>query len=195
MAKVKFKRIQSSTDIGDLNIEDGSFIVTGDGKSYIDYGTNRVPTNGTPDTEMSDTSRNAVENKVIKEYIDDNTNSLKPTVLWTNPSPSNNFSSSQITLSSGDYDFLEIYYYEWSGDSYSWKDLKCAKVIKGYNTVLEAIISYNSKGFIGARRVRYTNATTLQVDTCYSLIIDSAFSTTSVDAFCVPVKILGYKYS
>lgn len=117
----------------------------------------------------------------------------KPTVLWTNPSPNNNFSSSQITLSSGDYDFLEIYYYEWSGDPYSWKDLKCAKVIKGYNTVLEAIISYNSKGFIGARRVRYTNATTLQIDTCYSLIIDSAFLVTSTDAFCVPVKILGYK--
>jgi len=121
------------------------------------------------------------------------TESTTPTVLWTNPNPNNKFSASQITLSSGDYDFLEIYYYEWSGDSSSWKDLKCAKVIRGYSTVLEAIISRDGKGYIGARRVRYTNATTLQVDTCYSLILDSAFSTTSVDAFCVPVKILGYK--
>lgn len=127
------------------------------------------------------------------DNINTEVNSLKPITLWTNPSPNNNFSSRQITLSSEDYNFLEIYYYEWSGDSYSWKDLKCAKVMKGYNTVLEAIISYNSKGFIGARRVRYNNATTLQVDTCYSLITDSAFSTTAVDAFCVPVKILGYK--
>lgn len=195
MASVNFKRIEDSANINSIDIEDGAFIVTGDGKTYVDYGTDRIPTSGTPDDEMSDTSHNTVENKVIKEYVDNNTNSLKPTLLWTNPSPSNNFSSSQITLSRGDYDFLEIYYYEWSGDSYSWKDLKCAKVIKGYTTVLEAIISYNSKGFIGARRVRYINATTLQVDTCYSLILDSAFSTTSVDAFCVPVKIYGYKYS
>ena len=117
----------------------------------------------------------------------------QPVTLWTNLSPGSNFSASQVTLSSGDYKFLEIYYYEWSGDPYSWKDLKCARVIKGYNTVLEAIISRDGKGYIGARRVRYTNATTLQIDTCYSLIIDSAFLTTPTDAFCVPVKILGYK--
>ena len=130
----------------------------------------------------------------MQNTINDNiTESTTPTVLWTNPNPNNNFSASQITLSSEDYDFLEIYYYEWSGDSYSWKDLKCVKAIKGYNTVLEAIISRDGKGYIGARRVRYTNATTLQVDTCYSLILDSAFQTTSVDAFCIPVKILGYK--
>ena len=132
---------------------------------------------------------NEMQNKINNNI----TESTTPTVLWTNPNPNNNFSASQITLSSGDYDFLEIYYYEWSGDSFSWKDLKCVKVIKGYNTVLEAIISSKGKGYIGARRVRYTNATTLQIDTCYSLILDSAFSTSSVDAFCVPVKILGYK--
>ena len=132
---------------------------------------------------------NEMQNKINNNI----TESTTPTVLWTNPNPNNNFSSKQITLSSEDYDFLEIYYYEWSGDSYSWKDLKCVKTIKGYNTVLEAIISSNAKGYIGTRRVRYTNATTLQVDTCYSLILDSAFQTTSVDAFCVPVKILGYK--
>lgn len=137
---------------------------------------------------LNTTDKTSVVN-AINEVI---TNS-EPVTLWTNPSPNNNFAATQVTLASGDYNFLEIYYYEWSGDSYSWKDLKCAKVIKGYNTVLEAIISYNSKGFIGARRVRYTNATTLQIDTCYSLILDSTFSATSVDAFCVPVKILGYK--
>ena len=70
MAKVKFKRISSSSQINNLPIEDGSFVITGDGKSYIDYGNNRVPTSGTPDDEMSDTSHNTVENKVIKEYVD-----------------------------------------------------------------------------------------------------------------------------
>lgn len=139
-------------------------------------------------TNLDTTDKTSVVN-AVNEVI---TNS-EPTTLWENTNPLSPFSSQPIGLASGDYKFLEIYYYEWSGDSYSWKDLKCARVIKGYNTVLEAIISYNSKGYISARRVRYTNATTLQVDTCYSLIIESAFQTTSTDAFCIPVKILGYK--
>ena len=70
MAKVNFKRIENSENIDTIDVVDGNFIITGDGKSYIDYGTDRIPTSGTPDTEMSDTSRNTVENKVIKEYVD-----------------------------------------------------------------------------------------------------------------------------
>ena len=70
MAKVNFKRIEDSSTINDIDIEDGAFIVTGDGKTYIDFGTDRIPTSGTPDSQMSDVSRNTVENKVIKEYVD-----------------------------------------------------------------------------------------------------------------------------
>ena len=195
MAKVKFKRISSSSQINNLPIEDGSFVITGDGKSYIDYGNNRVPTNGTLDDEMSDLSSNAVENKVIKEYIDNNTNSLKPTVLWTNQNPNSQFSASQITLSSGDYDFLEIYYYDWGSDQVAWKDVKCVKTLKGYNTVLETIITYNSKAYIGTRRVRYVNNTSLQFDNCYALINENAFSSIPSNAWCLPIKIYGYKYS
>lgn len=160
--------------------------ITYSDKSDINVNSSVPSTNKVQATDMNE----------IKSVVNNNAdvmNGLKGTILWTNPSPNNNFAATQITLSSGDYDFLEIYYYEWSGDSYSWKDLKCAKVIKGYTTVLEAIISYNGKGFIGARRVRYTNATNLQIDTCYSLIIDSAFLTTPTDAFCVPLYVIGYK--
>ena len=70
MSKITFNRIESSTSINDYPIEDGSFWVTGDGKSYIDYGENRIPIAGTPDTQMSDISRNTVENNVIKGYVD-----------------------------------------------------------------------------------------------------------------------------
>lgn len=195
MAKVNFKRIQNSSQIDNLPVEDGAFIVTSDGKSYIDYGNNRVPTNGTPDTEMSDTSRNAVENKVIKEYIDDNINSLKPTLLWTNPNPNNKFEPQSITLSSDDYDFLEIYYYDWGFDPMAWKNVKCVKTLKGYNTVLEAIMSYDGKAFIGARLIRYVSNTSLQVDKCYSLVDGNTFSIITPNAWCLPIKIYGYKYS
>ena len=70
MAKVQFKRVESVNDLDSIPIEDGNFIVTGDGKTYVDYGTTRKGIGGTPDNEMSDTSMNSVENKVVKEYVD-----------------------------------------------------------------------------------------------------------------------------
>lgn len=79
MAKVNFKRIEDSSNVGNIDIEDGNFIVTGDGKTFIDYGVNRIAVGGTPDNEMSDTSSNTVENKVIKEYIDNNIADITPT--------------------------------------------------------------------------------------------------------------------
>lgn len=195
MAKVNFKRIQNSSQIDNLPVEDGAFIVTGDGKSYVDYGSNRIPTSGTPDDEMSDTSRNTVENKVIKEYIDNNTNSLKPTLLWTNPNPNSQFSSSQITLSSGDYDFLEIYYYDWTSEPVAWKDLMCQKTLKGYGTKLIMQLKYDSKSYAANRRIRYIDNTTLAVDDCYATIEENAFTNNVRNNWCVPLKIYGYKYS
>lgn len=70
MAKVNFKRIENSSSIGYYDVEDGTFWVTGDGKTYVDYGNRRISIAGTPDTQMSDISRNTVENNVIKEYVD-----------------------------------------------------------------------------------------------------------------------------
>ncbi len=42
MAWAKFKRIDDSNNIDDIDFEDGAFIVTGDGKSYIDYDNDRI---------------------------------------------------------------------------------------------------------------------------------------------------------
>jgi len=71
MANVLFKRIQNSELIDDYPIVDGSFYITKDGKSYADFDDERVPFGGTPDATMSDVSTNTVQNKVIKEYVDD----------------------------------------------------------------------------------------------------------------------------
>lgn len=69
MAKVNFKRVQSVDDLSNLDIIDGNLIVTGDGNLFIDYNNQRIAVGGTPDTEMSDTSTSPVQNKVIKEYV------------------------------------------------------------------------------------------------------------------------------
>lgn len=70
MANVVFNRIEDSTLLDNIPVVDGSFYVTGDGKTFIDYGEERLPVGGTPDTAMSARSGNAVENRVIKEYVD-----------------------------------------------------------------------------------------------------------------------------
>ncbi len=71
MAKAKFKRFLHDSDVNTTNIEDGSFIVTKDGTSYVDFDNERVAFGGTSDTQMSDVSINSVQNKVIKSYVDD----------------------------------------------------------------------------------------------------------------------------
>lgn len=120
MAKVNFKRIENSANIDSISVEDGNFIVTGDGKSYIDYGTERVPTNGTLDTEMSDTSRNGVENKVIKQYVDESVANSRSVIAWTNPSPTSSFEGQTVTMSakfSDGYDSYEILFRQNNNES------------------------------------------------------------------------------
>lgn len=70
MAKINFKRCETISDLSNIDIVDGNFIVTGDGKTYIDYGNERKGIGGTPDLDMDDTSANTVQNSVIKRYVD-----------------------------------------------------------------------------------------------------------------------------
>lgn len=191
MAKVNFKRIEDSSTINDIDIEDGAFIVTGDGKTYIDFGTDRIPTSGTPDSQMSNISRNTVENKVIKEYVDSNF-IISPELLWSNPNPESPFDPQNITLSSSDYDVLEIYYYDWV-DTHGFKDLICQKTIKGYGTMLQMQFPYNSAVFAGSRRIAYVDDTTLYIGDNVRTIDSSGFNTTTFNKWNVPIFIIGYK--
>lgn len=114
------------------------------------------------------------------------------TLLWTNPNPNNAFSSQEITLSSGDYDVLEIYYNDWN-DTGSYKDLLCQKTIKGHSTKLQMQLSYNGYSYSGNRRIRYVSDTKLQVDECYAIIDNSSFNNHQVNYWNVPIYIVGYK--
>lgn len=192
MANVKFKRIANSSTINDYPVDDGSFWVTGDGKSYIDYGQNRVPTNGTLDNQMSDTSRNGVENKVIKEYVD--TNKVIVSTVWENPNPTQAFSSQNITLLSSDYDYLDIYYYDWNDSNIGYKDLLCQRIPKGASSQLITGLVYNSKGYFGTRRVTYQDDTTYTVGTGYKIIDNGSVTFGTNNNWNVPVKIISYKY-
>lgn len=190
MAKVNFKRIEDSSQIDDIAIEDGAFIVTGDGKSYIDYGANRIPTNGTLDDNMSDVSRNGVENKVIKEYVDTEIvsakDSMKPTVLYSNSSGS----GGNITLSDDidNYDYIEILYKRNEGQASSTKlDVSVTK-----KATLTSTFYYSGTFFIDCKNITLSD-TSLTVNSNYVMYSDGA-STTIANVNNINIyEILGYK--
>lgn len=73
MAKVTYKRVETNDLVNEIPIVDGQLIYSKQGKTYMDYGEERVAINGTTDTEMNDSSTNPVENRVIKSYVDEKT--------------------------------------------------------------------------------------------------------------------------
>lgn len=91
MAKVSFKRINNSSDLSSLTVSDGSFIVTGDGKSYVDFGNKRVPIGGTPDHDVSTSSTNAVANNAITNYVNEQLDSMQEDIGFTTEQKGNWF--------------------------------------------------------------------------------------------------------
>lgn len=127
MAKVLFKRIVDSGLIDDYPIVDGSVFVTKDGKMFIDYDDTRAPVGGTPDTAMSDRSTNAVQNNVIKRYVDESiedakntkevysTTEVKTNKEWIDGKPiyrkvvsSNNIVGNEVRISHGISDLKRV---------------------------------------------------------------------------------------
>lgn len=118
MAKVKFKRVLTNSDVDNLDFDDGSFIVTAEGKTYIDYADSRIAIGGTPDTTMSDTSTNAVANKTVKDYVDTNietvNNNIRGKSLYKNTSGTSN-GNLNFNDTLNDYDYIEVYGYTSDG--------------------------------------------------------------------------------
>ena len=194
MAKVNFKRIEDSSLIDNYDIEDGSFWVTGDGKTYIDYGNERISIAGTPDAQMSDISRNTVENKVIKDYVDDSIDNTKlelgGKILWTNPNPNNGMITKTITLSDDDYDMLEVIYYNWISQKY----YSSSKGKKGTDIALYSMISTNSKAYMSIRVISYVSDTSLTVNNNITLVDNNSFTSGQINNdWGIPVYIIGYK--
>ena len=115
------------------------------------------------------------------------------TDLWVNSNPNTALASTNITLPTDDYDYLEIYYYDWSSDTGSYKDLMCQKVIKGYGTKLTMQLKYNGYTYAGNRRISHIDDTTLAIADCYATIEDNVFTNNVRNHWCIPVKIVGIK--
>lgn len=109
-------------------------------------------------------------------YLDENNKNLKGKILWVNPNPTNNISTeTTITLSSNDYDVLEIYYKLFASTT----DMDIKKVVKGFSTRLTVI----GVGYYSMRRFIYNN------DITYTIGIDSE----NASDRSIPLYIVGYK--
>lgn len=108
-------------------------------------------------------------------------------VLWENPSPNVNFAAQDVTLSSDNYDVLEIYYKQ---QATSTNTLFSVRVLKGYDTRL----SLPSGGSTGAtnliRGMTSKSATVYNIGNCTNY---SPGSSSTNNVYVIPVKIIGYK--
>ena len=195
MAKTLFKRIEDSAFIDNLEIEDGSFIVTGDGKTFVDYGENRIATSGTPDTQMSGTSVNTVQNKTIKNYVDNSIQSTYGTILWTNPNPSSDFTNQTIMLSSDDYDLLEFYFIG-NVNATTNKKFFTEKAVKGTGVLATWIVDINEgiQQYTGFRQRPIDYVSDISYNVGKGLQKQGGNSIPAVaNNYMVPLYVIGYK--
>jgi hypothetical protein len=105
------------------------------------------------------------------------------TILWTNPNPSSVIASStNITLSSNDYDVLECYY-KASNDG---NDMESTKVVKGMNFNLSAT-GYQGAGL--RRRITYNSDTSYTI----GLYNGETLTDSGTGKYIIPIYLIGYK--
>lgn len=109
---------------------------------------------------------------------------LKPTVLWSNPSPAAAFPAQSVTLSDSlaNYDFVEVVYITSSGSGF---ELSTGLLrANASNTVLSAILATNYYRFFNIANASFLDAT---VVTTYG------GNGTVNNNYIVPIQIIGFK--
>ena len=119
----------------------------------------------------------------IKSALSNKTD--KPFVMWTNPSPDENFSAPQtINLSTDDYDMYEVFYRETPTSS----TVMSIKGIVGQSVLLMTADGWGNK--VSARGVYRVadNKKQLKVEVAYY-----GGNTTANNKYCIPLWVVGYK--
>lgn len=136
-------------------------------------------------------------NKYILDLINENKteiNNIKGKILWTNPNPTSSFERQDITLNSSDYDMLEIFYVEENANGSL--TINSVRTLKGFNTTLPFFKQTDAEsltGFVGNRKIYYTNDTTLSVQNATGYWFRTYSQMFTYNDSAVPVKIIGYK--
>lgn len=138
--------------------------------------------------QHSSTVYNQYSESTTDGYSCDYINGINGKVLWTNPNPASNFSTQTITLSSNDYDVLEIIFNQGTSQN----KIFSQKIIKGYSTSLQCNISANNTIYHRWRDITYVDDTTYNVASGYQQITDSDTPGTA-DSAIIPLYVIGYK--
>ncbi len=144
-----------------------------------------------PSIDAVNSAISDIDNSI--DNINIEVNSLKPIILWTNPSPNSNFGAQNITFSSSKYRYSEIYYYDWNDSSVDYKNVSCQKVPKGYNTTLSCMFNYSGQVYAGLRRLTRVSDTVYSIQGCYTMIDGNRYAVNENNAWCVPIIIIGYE--
>lgn len=133
---------------------------------------------------------NEYSTSTTEPYSANYVNALNGKILWVNPSPSSTFGPQNITLSSDDYDCLEIYYYDWIDT----KRMKSQRAIKGENILIDASFFSDPNFFASGRPITYNSDTSYSVGDCVALYgSTTTLVNQSINFVCIPVYIIGYK--
>lgn len=114
---------------------------------------------------------------------------ISGTILWTNPNPTSAFASQTVTLSSDDYDMLEIFYYDYIGTN----NMYSTKFIKGNNGNLMAMFQYHDHGYIGNRLATYKSDISYTFSNGVTIVQSDSFNRAGTGEWCIPLYIIGYK--
>ena len=121
----------------------------------------------------------------------ENITNITGTILWENSNHTSTsaFASQNITLSSSDYDYLEILYTNWIG-----QNKYCSvRVPKGKSCFLQNTFVDNSNGYLGVRNINYSTDTSLSVEDCYAIIGGNVFQVQVNNYWNIPQYVIGYK--
>lgn len=121
-----------------------------------------------------------INDKLTKD-IRDNISNIAGKILWTNPNPTSSITSdTNITLSSDDYDMLEIHFRQNTGDERCYTQ----RVRKGVNTRIFAPVLSGSNVIIEYRNINRNN------DTSYTI---ASIGPGGESHYIIPTHIVGYK--
>ena len=140
-----------------------------------------VPTTATVQNVSSDSATDT--------YSCDYINGIRGKILWTNSSPSSVFAGQSVTLSSGDYNYLEIYFRTFTDQD----KVKSIRFQKGQNGLIDCMFKFGANVYAGLRNFDYTDSTHLTFGNGEKVIQDNAVATGTDNGWIIPVKIIGYK--
>ncbi len=131
---------------------------------------------------------NKIFNGIIPRYEE-----LKNKILWINPLPQNSIAEKTIELENDDYDYLEIYYYDWNNNGF--KNLSSIRILKGYSGTFSTIFNNNGHLYFGERTLKRVNDTKYTLSQNYGLWFNGPnYAIENINSVCVPIMIYGGKF-